>query len=116
MSPDLPSLVPVLLAPAIATRKLYERGGFEELEANVLQVLLALSVHESMGVGELADELALGQATVSTALRVLAERGLVQAKRDVADGRRRPQRITSSGLRLVIRFAELADRRLGPDP
>ena len=54
-------------APALV-RRLYRRGGFEGLEPNAMQVLIALDNEPGQPVGQLVDALVLGQGTVSTAL------------------------------------------------
>lgn len=95
-----------------AARLLYPRGGFENLEPNALQVLVALHVESDRTVGELVEQLVLGQGTVSTALGRLRERGLVVADDDIADRRRRRQRITRTGRALVRRLIQDARRRL----
>ena len=109
---DDSTLLSVLVEAPALSRTLYRRGGFEELEPNVLQVLVALHRSSGRTVGELTDELALGQGTVSTALGVLAERGFVIAKADTADRRRQLQSITRSGRGLVNRFLAQARERL----
>lgn len=94
------------------SRRVWFRGGFEGLEANALQVLVALSLRGERTVGALVGDLALGQGTVSTALARLQERGLVLENVDVADKRRRVQRITRDGDRLVERFVSQAVMRV----
>lgn len=89
--------------PATA-RRLFPRGGFEGLEANHVQILIALKLTTGATVGELVEALALGQGTVSTGLGVLEERGLVKAKPDPGDRRRKQQELTAKGERTVERF------------
>lgn len=95
-------------------RRLYPRGGFEGLEPNALQVLVALRLEPGQTVGELVARLALGQGTVSTALALLRRRGLSEEHADPADKRRRRQGITASGRRLVARFLADTAPRLEP--
>lgn len=90
-------------APAL-TRRLYQRGGFEGLEPNVLQVLVALHRESDRTVGALGEQLVLRQPTVSTALARLQDQGLVTERGDPTDGRRRRQHITRRGRALVRRF------------
>lgn len=94
----------LIRAPTL-TRRLYRRGGFEDLEPNVLQVLIAIDLTPGSTVGELADVLALAQGTVSTAVAGLADRGLISAAADPADARRQRLRPTRAGRALVERFA-----------
>lgn len=100
-----------LIEAPTKARRLYERGGFEELEPFALQVLIAVQLLGEPTVGELVGELALGQGTVSTALTKLADRDLVTAAPDPADRRRQRQRITRGGRALVRRFARATCRR-----
>lgn len=104
-----------LIAAPTTARRLYQRGGFEDLEANTLQVLIAVQLMAQPTVGELTDELALAQGTVSTALSQLQERGLVTALADPSDGRRQRQRITQEGRLLVRRFLSVV-RQLIENP
>jgi len=69
-----------------------------------VQTLIALYRRSDQTVTELAEELALRQPTVSTALARLHERDLVTEHPDAADARRRRQRVTTRGRRLVDRF------------
>lgn len=85
-------------------RRLFPRGGFEGLEANHVQILIALKLTSGMTVNHLVETLALGQGTVSTGLGVLEDRGLVTAKPDASDRRRKQQRLTAEGTRMVDRF------------
>jgi DNA-binding MarR family transcriptional regulator len=101
-----------LLEVATITRRIYQRGGTEGLEANALQVLIAVQLMVQPTVGELVDELALGQGTVSTALARLQQRGLVTALTDPTDARRQRQRIAQSGRALVKRFLRVARQRV----
>lgn len=90
--------------PALA-RRLYPRGRYEGLEPNALQVLVALQLQSDRTVGDLVEQLTLGQGTVSTALALLHERRLVHAVADESDARRQRQTITQKGTQLVERFA-----------
>jgi DNA-binding MarR family transcriptional regulator len=99
------------LQAAILTRRVWTRGGVEGLEANALQVLVALAVGGERTVGALVERLALAQGTVSTALARLQERGLVEEALDDADKRRRVQVITQAGELLVQRFLDDAVER-----
>lgn len=101
----------LVVAPA-RTRQLYRRGGFEGLEPNVLQVLLALYRQSDRTVGALAEELVLRQPTVSTALALLQSQGLVAERDDPSDRRRRRQRITRSGRALVRRFVSSLEKSM----
>jgi DNA-binding MarR family transcriptional regulator len=56
------------------TRRIYQRKGFDDLEPNVLQVLLAVELDPGSIVGDLATRLALAQGTVSTAVARLQQR------------------------------------------
>lgn len=103
------SLFALLIEAPSLTRRLYPRGGFEGLEANALQVLIAIELQPGASVGELVELLALGQGTVSTALARLQERGLVTARADSRDGRRQRQRVTRTGTQLCRRFARSAE-------
>jgi len=93
-------------------RRLYPRGGFEGLEANALQVLVALYLQPGLIVADLVEQLLLAQGTVSTALTRLQRRGLVRAISDRDDARRQRQQITPEGRRLVGRFAVKARERV----
>src|SRR4051812_30952982 len=86
-------------------RRLYPRGGFEGLEPNALQVLIALCVEPHRTVSDLVGELALGQGTVSTAIAVLQERELVATRPNPKDRRGRHLRPTRNGRALVTRFS-----------
>lgn len=88
------------------TRRLYPRGGFEGLEANTLQVLIAMEVLGQPTVNELIEELALPQGTIATAVARLQREKLSTAKLDAAHHRRERHAITAKGRRLVARFAE----------
>lgn len=113
--PDLTNseaLVGALVDAPSLTRTLYPRGGFEGLEPNVLQVLIALYAAPDQTVGELVERLVLGQGTVSTALGVLEKRKLVTAQADPEDRRRQRQRITRSGTALAKRFLREVRQRL----
>lgn len=96
-----------LVETAALVRRLYPRGGFHGLEANVLQVLIAVMLQPNATVGELVEFLALGQGTVSAALTRLEERGLVRNSADALDGRRRRQHITPDGEMFCRRFAQI---------
>lgn len=98
------SLLDDLVELPARVRRLYRRGGFEGLEPNVLQILMELYRESDQAVGTLVKRLALGQSTVSTALGVLEERGLLQGKSDPLDRRRRRHSITREGRALVRRF------------
>jgi DNA-binding MarR family transcriptional regulator len=93
------------------TRRLYPRGGFEGLEANTLQVLIAVKLLDRPAVGELMAELALAQGTASTALGHLRDRGLVDSASDEADGRRQRQRVTRQGDVMLRSFLKLSTRQ-----
>ena len=110
------SLLDDLVELPARVRRLYRRGGFEGLEANVLQVLIELYRVSDQTVGTLAEHLALTQSTVSTALGILAERGLLQGKTDPLDRRRQRQCITGNGRTLVRRFLAHARTRLSDLP
>ncbi len=86
------------------TRRLYPRGGFDGLEANTLQVLIAVKLLDHPTVGELMAELVLAQGTVSTALGHLRARGLVTSVSDGADARRQRQHATRTGEELLTGF------------
>lgn len=98
-----------LIEAPTCTRRLYRRGGFEGLEPNALQVLIAVELLGEATVGELVEELALAQGTVSTALATLQREGLATSQSDSADRRRELQRVTAKGRRLVRRFAAHAE-------
>lgn len=93
-----------LIEVATASRRLFPRGGFEGLEANHVQILVALKLAKAMTVNELVEGLALSQGTVSTGLGVLEDRGLVRAEHDPDDRRRKQQQLTTEGVRTVKRF------------
>jgi DNA-binding MarR family transcriptional regulator len=95
-------------APAL-TRRLYRRGGFDGLEPNTLQVLVALHRESDRTVKALTEQLVLRQPTVSTALARLRDRGLVAEHADPSDGRRRRQHITRRGRALVRRLLSSVD-------
>jgi DNA-binding MarR family transcriptional regulator len=114
-SPDQEAIISALVETPALARRLYRRGGFDALEPNALQVLVALFDSAPMTVGALADSLVLGQGTVSTALSVLSKRGLVQGKPDPDDRRRQLQRITRSGAGVVRRFVADTQHRLQAD-
>jgi DNA-binding MarR family transcriptional regulator len=97
-----------LVAAPVQTRRLYPRGGFEGLEANALQVLIAVRLLGEPLVGELVAELLLAQGTVSTALGRLRKRGLVTSKNDDKDGRGQRQRVSAQGEMLLRRFIAAA--------
>jgi DNA-binding MarR family transcriptional regulator len=94
----------LLIEVPTLTRRLYRRSGFAGLEANTLQVLIAVELAPRRTVGELVEELALAQSTVSTALTRLQERGFVVADNDRDDARRQLQQITPRGRQLVNEF------------
>jgi DNA-binding MarR family transcriptional regulator len=101
-----------LIDPPAQTRRIYQRKGFDDLEPNVLQVLIAAELEPGSIVGDLAARLALAQGTVSTALALLQQRGLLRATPDVDDARRQRQEVSTAGRALVDRFvAEVEDRR-----
>jgi DNA-binding MarR family transcriptional regulator len=100
---DTEKLRHLIEVPATA-RRLYPRGGFEGLEPNHLQILIALRLAAGMTVNELVETLTLGQGTVSTGLSILEDRGLVKAKSDPDDRRRRRQQLTAAGEQTVARF------------
>ena len=106
------ALLQALVDAPTLTRCLYPRGGFDGLEPNELQVLVALHLHSDRIVTDLVNQLQLGQGTVSTALASLHERGLVRPAVDRRDARRQRQRITPAGRRLVQHFASQARKRL----
>jgi DNA-binding MarR family transcriptional regulator len=95
----------LLIGAPTLTRRLYQRGGFEGLEANVLQVLIAVTLTPGSTVGELTETLALAQGTVSTAVTNLSGRALINATADSRDARRQLLRATRAGRLLVERFA-----------
>ncbi len=102
----------LLIEVPTLTRRLYRRAGFADLEANTLQVLIAVDLAPTSTVGELVAELSLAQSTVSTALARLQQRGLVVAKDDPGDARRQRQELTKAGRRLVAAFVSEVDANL----
>jgi DNA-binding MarR family transcriptional regulator len=93
-----------ILRAAVWTRRNFPRGGFEGLEPNAMQVLIALRLAPRQTVSSLVQSLAIGQGTASTALAELQGRGLVVDEVDVTDRRRRLQDITALGEQLLERF------------
>jgi DNA-binding MarR family transcriptional regulator len=93
--------------PTIA-RRLYPRGGFEGLEPNHVQILIALKLVPGATVNELVETLALGQGTVSTGLGRLEDRGLVTAEPSPEDRRRKQQKLTAEGQQTVARFLSVS--------
>lgn len=77
-----------VLDVATRSRRMYARGGFMGLEPNVLQVLIAVSIDPGRTVGDLVEQLALGQSTVSRAMTLLEGRCLTHPENDPADRRR----------------------------
>jgi len=75
-----------------------------------LQLVESLAGLGSRRVGELAGELDVTQPTVSDALAVLEEKGIVRRERDSTDGRATVVVLTSSGLTLAGEIA----KALGP--
>jgi len=70
-----------------------------------LQLVESLAGHGGRRVGELADELDVTQPTVSDALAVLEDKGVVRRERDVTDGRATVVALTKSGVALAKRVA-----------
>lgn len=100
----------LVAAPAL-TRRAYPKRGYDGLKPAELQVLLAVVIEPDRLVGYLVEQLAMDDANVSNALRVLRQRALVTETADKNDGRRRRQRPTAKGKRLAERFvASVADR------
>jgi DNA-binding MarR family transcriptional regulator len=101
------------LDTAAQARRLFPRGGYRGLEPHGLQVLLALCAEPDRTVGELSERLALNRTTVSHALSVLHERGLVTRSAEQQDRRVRRQRATAKGRTLSLRYLE---ELASPDP
>jgi DNA-binding MarR family transcriptional regulator len=99
-----PTDLQALIAAPTMTRRMYRRGGFEGLEANTMQVLIAVQLLGNPTVGDIVNELALAQGTVSTALTHLQNAGFVVPADDPQDRRRERQSITANGKRVVARF------------
>jgi MarR family transcriptional regulator, organic hydroperoxide resistance regulator len=72
-------------------------------EQRWMGVLLLLSERDQMTVGELAEALRISQPSVSQTLRSLQGAKIVTAKGDPRDKRRRVQRLTPLGRRLLTR-------------
>jgi DNA-binding MarR family transcriptional regulator len=97
-----------LLATAVEARRAFPRGGFEGLEPNALQVLLALALRSEQSVGELAESLRLQHSTVSHALSELRQQNLATGRVSDQDGRRQVLQLTRRGKGLVDRFVAQA--------
>ncbi|HLI58574.1 MAG TPA: helix-turn-helix domain-containing protein [Solirubrobacteraceae bacterium] len=114
---DEARLLFLIQAPTLV-RCVYQRKGpgrgFGDLEANTLQVLIAVALFPDRTVGELAQRLALAQSTTSTAVGRLQKRGLVRTTDGLGVAQPRPQRVTRSGRALIGRFVRELDSRLGP--
>jgi DNA-binding MarR family transcriptional regulator len=108
---DRQALLAELIEAPTLTRRLYPRRGFAGLEPNVLQVLIAVELHPSSTVGDVADRLALAQGTISTAVARLREERLVDAAADELDARRQLLTTTAAGRRAIDEFIASAPRR-----
>lgn len=74
-----------------------DRRGLSPTQAQALATLAASS--EPLGVGAVADRLTLTPGTVSEAVRVLVEKGLVRKERSAEDARAVLLRLTPAGRR-----------------
>jgi DNA-binding MarR family transcriptional regulator len=77
---DLAWLLPRTLDAAVEER-------FDALPASELEIMRLLVRRPGLSVGEVAAELALQKTNVSASVRILVARGLLERRRDAADGR-----------------------------
>jgi len=109
-----------LVEAAARARRLYPRRGYKGLDTTSLQVLLALALADGTPCSSesIAARLALDPSTVSHAIASLCQRNLAARTASEADGRRRSNRITNSGLRLLRTWAAKlrVDERAKPSP
>ncbi len=86
--------------------------GLSPTQAQILALLPAQG-SEGMGLSAVADGLAVTAATASDAVRVLAEKGLVQKTRAVSDGRAIAITLTTPGQKLAEKTSCWSDLLLG---
>ena len=96
------ALLGALITLPALMRRVYERGGFEQLEPNVMQVLLAVEASPGISTGDLAVRLDLKPATVRHALILLRSKNLV--RRSGSSGRAYSFRTAAAGRRTASRF------------
>jgi DNA-binding MarR family transcriptional regulator len=98
-----------LLTVGVMARRLFPRGGFEDLDTTRLQVLLALWTGGEMTVRQLTEALAVAPSQTSHAVSDLVARGLADQVSDPQDARLRRQSITAAGAALTKRYLRDVD-------
>lgn len=90
----------IIRATDMYSRRLSKVAG---LTAPQLLVMQAIAAREEMTMGEIADEVSLSQATITTILDRLEKRDLIQRLRGSTDKRRVYARLTEEGTALLER-------------
>lgn len=90
----------ILRATQLAVRALAREAGMTPSQVIVLQLLKA---QQEMTARQIADAMHLTQATVTSLLDVLQERGWITRTRDQQDRRRVHVRLTKEGVRQIER-------------
>ena len=88
----------IIRATDLYSRKLSKVSG---LTSPQLLIMQAISAHGEMTMGDLANEVSLSQATVTTILDRLEKRELLGRKRGEQDKRRVYAHLTSAGLDII---------------
>ncbi|EKF75875.1 MarR family transcriptional regulator [Alcanivorax hongdengensis A-11-3] len=88
----------IIRATDLYSRKLSKVAG---LTSPQLLILQAIAAHGEMTMGDLANEVTLSQATVTTILDRLEKRGLLGRKRGESDKRRVYAHLTQAGMDII---------------
>ncbi|PKM22611.1 MAG: MarR family transcriptional regulator [Gammaproteobacteria bacterium HGW-Gammaproteobacteria-14] len=88
----------IIRATDLYSRRLSREAG---LTAPQLLILQAIAVSDELTMGDIANEVSLSQATVTTILDRLEGRGLVTRERGSSDKRRVYARLTDAGRALI---------------
>ena len=88
----------IIRATDLYSRRLSRESG---LTAPQLLILQAIGGHDEMTMGDIATQVSLSQATITTILDRLESRGLVVRERGSADKRRVYARLTNAGRALI---------------
>jgi DNA-binding MarR family transcriptional regulator len=108
-SSDAEVIATSVLRLARLQRVLYSKDLRDKLQPADLQVLLALWLAPPATVGELAIAAGIEPQSASRSIGRLTARGLVRTAADGSDDRRRrAQRVTPAGRRVVMAFLESA--------
>jgi DNA-binding MarR family transcriptional regulator len=85
---------------------------WEELPMAQVELMQCLAEQPGLKIGQLAKSLRLAPNTVSTLVAQLTGKGLLEAGRDVADGRARLIKLTAAGRQRLEQWQDAHDRMI----